>query len=38
MEEVKLWAIDGSQVEDLKPTGQTDTEKLLEDTACQPSR
>ncbi len=28
MEEVKLWAIDGSQAEDLKPTSQT--EKLLE--------
>lgn len=32
MEEVKLWAIDGSQVEDLKPAGQTETEKLLEDS------
>ena len=32
MEEVKLWSVDGSQVEDLKPTGQTETEKLLEDT------
>ena len=31
MEEVKLWAIEGSQVEDLKPAGQTETEKLLED-------
>ena len=32
MEEVKLWAIDGSQVEDLKPAGQAETEKLLEDS------
>ena len=32
MEEIKLWTIDGSQINDLKPTGQTDTEKLLEDT------
>ncbi len=32
MEEVKLWAIDGSQIADLKPTDQTETEKLLEDT------
>ena len=32
MEEVKLWSVDGSQVKDLKPTGQTETEKLLEDT------
>ncbi len=32
MEEVKLWSVDGSQVEDLNPTGQTETEKLLEDT------
>ena len=32
MEEVKLWAIDGSLVEDLKPAGQTETEKLLEDS------
>ena len=31
MEEIKLWSVDGSQVEDLKPTGQTETEKLLED-------
>ena len=32
MEEIKLWWVDGSQVQDLKPTGQTETEKLLEDT------
>ena len=32
MEEVKLWAIDGSHVEDLKPASQTETEKLLEDS------
>ena len=32
MEEIKLWTIDGSKVEDLKPTSQTETEKLLEDT------
>ncbi len=32
MEEIKLWTIDGSQVEDLKSVGQTETEKLLEDT------
>ena len=31
MEEIKLWTIDGSQVEELKPTGQAETEKLLED-------
>ena len=31
MEEIKMWTIDGSQVEGLKPTGQTETEKLLED-------
>ena len=32
MEEIKIWAIDGSgAVADLKPTGQTETEKLLED-------
>ncbi len=32
MEDIKIWALDGSQVEDLKPAGQTDTERLLEDT------
>ncbi len=31
MEEIKLWTIHGSRVEDLKPTGQTETEKQLED-------
>ena len=32
MEEIKIWAIDGSgAVVDLSPTGQTETEKLLED-------
>ena len=31
MEEIKIWAIDGSEVADLKSTGQTETEKLLED-------
>lgn len=32
MEEIKLWAIGGSQIADLKPTGQTETEEMLEDT------
>lgn len=32
MEEVKLWAIDGLQVEDLKPVGGMKSEKFLEDT------
>ena len=32
MEDIKIWALDGSQVEDLKPTSQTETERLLEDT------
>ncbi len=32
MEEVKLWAVDGSRVEDLAPASQTETEKVLEDT------
>lgn len=32
MEEVKLWAIDDTHIADLKPTSQTETEKLLEDT------
>ena len=32
MEDIKIWALDGSQVEDLKPAGQTETERLLEDT------
>ena len=32
MEEIKIWAIDGSgAVVNLSPTGQTETEKLLED-------
>ncbi len=31
MEEIKVWAIDNSQVEELKPTSQTETEKMLED-------
>ncbi len=32
MEEVKLWAIDGLQVEDLKAVGGMKSEKFLEDT------
>ena len=32
MEEIKLWTIDCSHVEDLNPAGHTETEKLLEDT------
>ena len=32
MEEVKLWAIDGSQIENLKPIGGMKSEKFLEDT------
>ena len=32
MEEIKIWAIDGSQVEDLKPVSGVQSEKLLEDT------
>ena len=32
MEEIKIWAIDGSQVEDLKPVSGMQSEKLLEDT------
>ena len=32
MEEIKLWAINGSQVEDLKPTSGMKSEKFLEDT------
>ena len=31
MEEIKLWAIDDAQVEDLRPTNHTDTEEMLED-------
>ena len=32
MEGIKIWAIDASQVEELKPTSQTESERLLEDT------
>ena len=32
MEEIKLWTIDGSQVEDLKPVVGMKSEKFLEDT------
>ena len=32
MEDIKIWALDGSQVEELNLAGQTETERLLEDT------
>ncbi len=35
MEDIKIWALDGSKVERLEPAGQTESEQMLEDTLVQ---